>query len=238
MRRILSTMIGMLALATSAQSGVAADLPAAPSYKGPMAPAAYNWTGIYVGVNGGYGWGQQDPLNLFTNRFDNVSMNLAGGMIGGTLGAQIQSGHVVLGFEADLDWANLTGSGGLNATIGGVPFALLNASTNISSIATLRGRVGYAADNWLFFGTFGVSVMGSNTTISLVNGATCGTGGPALICSGASTRIGAALGGGVEYGFTPNWSVKAEYLYLTGISFTAANVSAVRLGVNYRFGGL
>ena len=55
--------------------------------------------------------GSQDPLNLITNRFDRTSIGFSGGVFGGTAGAQIQSGHVVLGLEADLDWAGLKGSG-------------------------------------------------------------------------------------------------------------------------------
>ena len=81
--------------------------------------AVYNWTGLYVGVNGGYGWGQQDPLTLFSNRFDRSSFNINGGMFGGTVGAQIQQGYVVLGLEGDLDWANIKGTGISTPTIGG-----------------------------------------------------------------------------------------------------------------------
>ena len=67
----------------------AADLPPRPAaYAAPVA-TAYNWTGIYLGINGGWGWGQQDPLNIITNRFDNFSVGFSGGVFGGTLGAQI-----------------------------------------------------------------------------------------------------------------------------------------------------
>src|ERR1700744_3155872 len=65
--------------------------------KAPPAPipaAVYNWTGLYVGVNGGWGWGQQDPLNLISNRFDRSSFNINGGLVGGTIGAQIQQGAI------------------------------------------------------------------------------------------------------------------------------------------------
>src|SRR4051812_23336847 len=97
------------------ERGNAADLATRPAYAPApiMSPVpVYNWTGIYVGLNGGYGWGTQDPLNIITNRFDNSSLDMNGGVFGGTVGAQIQSGHVVFGVEADLDWANLRGSSG------------------------------------------------------------------------------------------------------------------------------
>ena len=105
-------------LATAAVSANAADLPvkAAPA---PVVAQVYNWTGFYVGVNGGWGWGAQDPLTPFSNRFDRTSFNINGGMIGGTMGAQIQQGYVLLGIEGDLDWANIKGNGISTPTIGG-----------------------------------------------------------------------------------------------------------------------
>ena len=80
----------------------------------------YNWTGFYVGVNGGGAWGSQDPLNIITNRFDGLSTGISGGLFGGTVGAQMQMGHVVMGLEADLDWASITGSSAITPTIAGV----------------------------------------------------------------------------------------------------------------------
>ena len=73
--------------------------PIAPEYKAPPPPAAYNGRASTFGVNGGYGWGQQDPLNIITDRFDRFSTSLSGGVFGGTAGAQIQVAHVVLGFK-------------------------------------------------------------------------------------------------------------------------------------------
>ena len=68
--------------------------------------SAYNWTGIYVGANAGYGWGNQNPLGLIAPQFgQNNSFNINGGMFGGTVGGQVQVNHVVLGLEADGDWA-------------------------------------------------------------------------------------------------------------------------------------
>jgi len=69
----------------------AADLPPGPLPQAPVAAPVpyYNWTGFYVGVNGGWAWGSQNPLNIITNRFDNFSTNISGGVVGGTIGAQI-----------------------------------------------------------------------------------------------------------------------------------------------------
>jgi outer membrane immunogenic protein len=56
-------------------------------------------------------------------------------------------------------------------------------------------------------------------------------------CSGANRQIGAALGAGIEYAFTPSWSVKGEYLYVTAASLDISHNNEIRAGVNYRFGG-
>jgi outer membrane immunogenic protein len=65
--------------------------------------------------------GAADPFNILTNRFDHDSINLSGGAVGGTAGAQIQLAHVVLGFETDLDWAGISGSSVRTPSIFGVP---------------------------------------------------------------------------------------------------------------------
>jgi outer membrane immunogenic protein len=149
MRKFLfSSTVALAVLSTAATPGGAADLSVAPAYKAPAPVPLYNWTGIYLGVNGGYGWGQQDPFNIFTNRFDALSVSYSGGTIGGTAGAQIQSSHVLLGVEADIDWANITGSATVTPTIFGVPapFAA-NLTTNINSISTGRMRVCLGVQN-------------------------------------------------------------------------------------------
>jgi outer membrane immunogenic protein len=232
-RLSLSLAAAVLIAATS--TAFAADLPMRQTYAPAVAPL-YNWTGFYVGINGGYGWGQKSPLNVFTNRFDNVSIDVSGGMVGGTAGAQIQSGHVVLGLEADLDWADISGTSSVAATIFGAPFGLLNLNSKTDSVSTARVRVGYALDNWLLYATGGASVLGNNTHVSTINGATCVVLA-GLACSGTSRQIGAAAGLGVEYGFTPNWSAKLEYMHFTAVSLSETSIDSIRLGLNYRFGG-
>ena len=236
MKKVLLSTVAASALLLVTDNANPADLPARPpAFAAPVA-TTYNWTGIYLGLNGGWGWGQQDPLNIITNRFDNSLIGFSGGLFGGTMGAQIQSGRVVLGFESDIDWANLKGSSNVNPTVAGGLLGLVSATTNIDWVATARARVGYAFDNVLVYGTGGLAVLGAKTSLSLVpGGAACGailTG-----CAGASRQIGAALGGGVEYGFTPNLSAKLEYLYVSAVSLDVSHHSEVRAGVNYRFGG-
>jgi outer membrane immunogenic protein len=236
------TTVALVAFVGAVQPVTAADLPTRPAYAPApiMSPVpVYNWTGIYVGLNGGYGWGNQDPLNLITNRFDGASVAFSGGVFGGTAGAQIQSGHVVIGFEADLDWANMKGSATFVPTVGGgiiVP-AAISASTNIDWETTARARVGYAQNNWLFYATGGLAILGTKAAFTPALTLTCGNY-TLLNCSGTSKQIGAALGAGVEYGITQNVSAKLEYLYITAASLDVSHHSEIRLGVNYRFGGL
>jgi outer membrane immunogenic protein len=224
-------------LATTIVSANAADLPmkAAPA---PVVAQLYNWTGLYVGVNGGWGWGQQDPLAPFSNRFDRTSFNTSGGMVGGTFGAQIQQGYVVLGIEGDLDWANVKGNGISTPTILGVPQAItLNVGSNISAIGTARIRAGVAMNNWLFYATGGAAFVNSSANGTSIAGVPCGTLGVLPNCSASAWRPGLAAGLGTEWGFTPNWSAKLEYLFIdvVGSGFSTDHINTVRAGINYRF---
>ncbi len=235
-RILMPAVFASALLATTCVATHAADL--GPAYQAaPVAIPVYNWTGFYLGINGGYGWGQQNPLGLITNRFDSFDYGINGGMFGGTFGAQIQSGRVVLGVEGDIDWASITGSGVATPTILGVLQPTVSLNSKITSVSTARFRVGYAADNWLFYGTTGLALMGTDAHATTVSGASCGSAG-VLSCSGDPVKGGLALGGGVEWGFAPNWSTKLEYLYIAQIDgVNTQYVNTIRAGINFRFGG-
>jgi outer membrane immunogenic protein len=205
----------------------------------------YNWTGIYLGINGGGAWGRQDPFNIVTNRFDHDSISFSGGTVGGTSGAQLQIAHVVVGIETDLDWAGIRGSSLLTPRVFGfsAPFTV-NASTSINWDLTARARVGYANDNWLFYATGGLALLGARTDLTGVFGANpCVTisvinGTPGLLtCRGTNKRVGATAGAGIEYGFTPSLSAKIEYRYIAAASLELSHINEVLAGLNYRFGG-
>ena len=203
-----------------------------------MAAQVYNWTGLYVGVSGGYGWGTQDPLTLVSNRFDRTSFDISGGMFGGTVGAQIQQGYVVLGLEGDLDWANIKGSGIANPAIAGIGQGItLNIESNISAVGTARARVGVAMNNSLFYVTGGAAFVKSSANGTSIAGAPCGTLGVLPNCAASAWRPGIVAGLGIEYGFTPNWSLKGEYLYtqVVGTGVSVDKFSTFRSGINYRF---
>jgi len=232
--------IGMLATAALLLApcvAPAADL----AVKAPPVPPAvqiYDWTGIYVGLNGGYGWGKVDPVNLFDSRFDRNEFSNSGGMIGGTFGAQIQKRFVVLGLEGDLDWANINGSGITTPAIAGAPQPVtLSAVSKIDGLGTLRARAGVAMNNWLFYATGGGAVLHETASGSSIAGVACGTAGVIANCSASAWRPGVTGGLGVEWGITQNWSAKAEYLYVTAVGSGASqdHLNLVRAGLNYRF---
>jgi outer membrane immunogenic protein len=218
---------GCLAVAAvlTAQSAFAADLSVAPLYKAPppAATPAYDWSGFYLGINGGGGWGHS------TWDANATGIRTSGGMVGGTAGYNWQLGSAVLGLEGDIDWANLKGTSTS-------PLCPLGCSTSDSWLGTVRGRAGYAFGGVLPYVTGGLAVGD-------IRAATPGFAGA------SNTNAGWTVGGGVEFALPGNWSAKAEYLHVDlgrfncgtncGIAATD-NVSMhddiFRAGINYRFG--
>src|SRR6185295_19010476 len=139
--KLLGTGLAALTILATSFTAQAADIPR-PVYKGVRPVVAYNnWTGFYVGINGGYGWGTSNwdmPL---------VSPKPKGGLFGGTLGYNYQVGSIVYGIEGDFDWADIKGN---VACIG-----VITCETKNTWLATFRGRLGYAFDRWLPYFTGG-----------------------------------------------------------------------------------
>lgn len=219
MKRVILACVGVLALSGAA---AAADLPVAPApyYKSPVYAPAYNWSGFYLGINGGGGWGRSTWST--TNSFDT-----SGGLVGGTIGYNYQMNQVVLGVEGDIDWANIKGS-----TSTGCPVA--SCTTGDNWLSTVRGRLGYAADRFMPYITGGAAFGDVKAS------------GPGLTGTD-TTNAGWTLGGGIEFAIAGHWTAKAEYLYvnLGNVSCGAACGAAVenvnwhtnigRVGLNYRF---
>jgi outer membrane immunogenic protein len=241
MKKILISTSAAVALLTTSLIAQAADLPAKAYVPAPVVAQVYNWTGFYVGVNGGYGWGTQDPLTLFSDRFDRSSFSTSGGMFGGTIGAQIQQGYVVLGIEGDLDWANIKGNGISTPTVGGLVLPgqpiTLNITSNASAVGTARIRAGVAMNNWLFYATGGAAFVKESANGTSIAGVPCGTLGVFPNCAASAWRPGLAAGLGAEWGFMQNWTAKLEYLYIdvVGSGFSTDHINTVRAGINYRF---
>jgi outer membrane immunogenic protein len=216
---MIRTGVSLAALMIAPIAGHAADLPR--SYKAPayVAPVYANWTGFYVGLNAGYGFGKSDW------DFPAVSTSPNGFLGGVTLGYNFQTGLWLWGIEGDLDYSGLKGS---SDCFGG------SCETKTSWLGTARGRIGYAGwNNWLPYITGGAA-FGDVKASSVFGDA-------------SKTMIGWTAGAGIEYAMWSNWSVKAEYLYVDlgsfdcGLACGAATddvtfkANVVRAGVNYRF---
>jgi outer membrane immunogenic protein len=236
MKKIL--LAGIAVAALCAAPAFAADRPA-PVYK--AAPAPYDsWTGYYVGLNGGYGW---DPRDVLGDTTDNpCCVRPRGWFGGGQAGYNYEMNRWVWGIETDIQGAN----------IGKTTHDLRFGDTLQSKVdwfGTLRGRIGYDFAPALVYFTGGFAY--GNVHNSAV--------GPALVGSPFNidhVATGYVLGGGVEYKFAPNWSVKTEYQYINlgkndptnaaGTPYSAPvfvsrftksdDFQTVRIGVNYLFG--
>ncbi len=233
MKRIL--IAAAVTLAAAGGQVLAADLPpaAAPPPRAPAAyippPPMFSWTGFYLGINGGYGFGQSSWTSgaLTTGNF-----NTSGFLIGGTLGANYQIGSFVIGLEGDGDWNDANGTSFSGAAACGP-----GCNTQGEWLATVRGRAGYAWDRVLFYGTGGAAFGSVQAAFGGLPTAT-------------STQTGWTAGAGVEWAFLPNWTAKVEYLYVnlgnlscpvtscgsvgnTSVSF---NENIIRAGINYKFG--
>ena len=247
----LALAVSMLAL--SAMSATAADM--APRYtKAPVVPVepGFSWTGFYVGVNAGYadptaGFGVVpggswigDPDVPFTSATSPGVVNagtrnlpLRGFTGGGQIGYNWQVNSWVLGIEADANYLGLKNSYG-TPTYNGVAGGTYSASGSVALDAfyTIRGRLGFAADHWLFFVTGGLAVTSEkfsqsinfiNPTIIITLPPT-GFAGGANAGSASSTAASWTVGGGTEYALNKQWSIKGEYLYvkLPSMSFSSA----------------
>ena len=217
MKKLL--LAGASLLAMGVVSASAADLPARMPAKAPayVAPMAYSWTGFYLGLNGGYGFGRSE----FNGTLPSGSFDAGGGLFGATVGYNWQTGPVVFGLEGDIDWSGMRGSG----TCGG-----LSCSTRNDYLATIRGRLGYAMDRWMPYITGGAAIGNVKTSIA-------GFGDT------NNTKAGWTLGGGIEASLMGPWTAKVEYLHVdlgeadTAVAGTSAKFTSdiIRGGINYKF---
>jgi outer membrane immunogenic protein len=252
MKRVLVALAAAVAVSSSAYS---ADLGAKPVYKAPPVAVMYNWSGVYVGGHVGWGWQEADaglvvqpivafpPGTVFRTRSDGL-------LAGGQIGVNWQTGAWVFGLEGDFSWTNADGSVTSTGAIPGVGALALTGTIEYNWFATVTGRVGYAANNWLFYVKGGAAftdfdIGGTVTTLGVLTNTVNALSDP---------RTGWTVGAGIEHGFAGNWSWKVEYNYMdfgsetynltatpaAGITTISHDltVHAVKFGVNYRFGGM
>ena len=163
MRRML---VAVAAITVAAfRPALAADLPI-PSYPPPLPVAVYNWTGIYLGINGGFGTGNSKWSDGPIGTTD--SFPTSGFLIGGTAGINYQIGEYVFGIEGDGDWTNLHGNTGSTCgAISAVVTPPVSCQTQSQWLATVRGRVGYAFDRILLYGMAGAAFGNIQTGLIL-----------------------------------------------------------------------
>ena len=228
-----------------------------------VAPAPiFTWSGCYVGATIGYKWGTAKQTSgglrggvpqanaAGVDLTDNYNVN--GPVGGGEAGCNYQTGNWVWGVEVDASWADASGQANPSAAaIAIVPFAVdpnRRFYTNERWLATARGRVGYAADKWLWYVTGGAAWSGFDVNNDLPNGAPGNNGVPTRV-----NRTGWIVGLGSEYALLGGWSVKSEWLYANFGTFRYGDeVNPVgiiprwnadvkvqefiwRVGMNYRF---
>jgi outer membrane immunogenic protein len=208
--------------------GIAFALVAAPALAdGPpptyVAPSPnFSWSGIYLGINGGYGWATTST---------NTGPHAAGAVAGGQVGFNWQTGALVLGLEADAQWS------GQKQTETFCGFLCVTETSGIDFFGTARLRLGVAVDRVLIYGTGGAAWMQVSGTAT----------GPFVNLSAHGSGAGWAAGGGVEFALPGNTvTTRIEYLYMqvpgmtvTSSGFTSAPFdvtdSIVRASVNFRF---
>jgi outer membrane immunogenic protein len=237
----------------------------------PMAApvVVYSWTGCYVGVNGGYGWGKNNtnvrpspdavsqafwsPAFVAGAAPSSFGYTTDGGLAGGQVGCNYQTGKFVVGIEGDIDWTDIRGSQSIaTANVPGFVPGFFSTGQSLHWLGTVRGRVGVTpVDPLLLYVTGGVAFGDVHYNL---NFAFPGSNDFQSISS-SNTETGWTIGAGAEWAFADSWSVKAEYLYvdlgnrsLVSIpAGRAANLATtltenfqnryniVRVGLNYKF---
>ena len=258
--KIVALLSGILSLG-AAGAASAADM--AVKALPPPAPI-FTWTGFYIGGNAGYGWGNEDvglrptpnaaSLAFFAGTFptfipNSVSPRPSGAIAGGQAGYNWQSGRFVLGVEGDIQWADVKGT--FNTSVPPFPIQT-TTSQKLEWFGTGRGRLGFTAvDTLLLYVTAGVAFGSVNHFFTATNNI-----GSVNTTNVTDTYAGWTAGVGFEWAFAPQWSVKAEYLYIdlgrhtfstigSGTTPVGASLDSsfgdkfqiARVGVNYRFGG-
>jgi outer membrane immunogenic protein len=239
----MKRLLGGIALsALLAAPAMAADL-RMPVKAAPVVVAAYNWSGCYIGGHVGYlradkGFVGDNP-GTPTFGLDRGSHDADGVLAGGQVGCNYQTGSWVFGIQGDGAWSNADGShtDPLNNVFGW--------RTEVEWLVSVTGRVGYAFDRLLLYVKGGYAWERDRHEVLIV-----ATG--AVDANARVTRGGWTVGGGAEYGLTPNWSIFAEYNYYdfgdksvtfhdaAGAFYTRARIDetkhVAKIGLNWRWG--
>jgi outer membrane immunogenic protein len=227
-----ATVLGGAAASLLTISAFAADLgiPSAPPQ--PVIPP-FTWTSCYAGVHAGGGWGKKDltdTVGIFTSitGYSSTSVDVAGYMLGGQIGCDYQFAPTwVVGIEGAASGGNIS-----KTTNFAVPSLSDTASFKSTTdfLASITGRIGYAFDRWMVYGKGGVALVGDRYHADDVAGI--------YLYDATENRIGWTAGAGMEWSFTPEWSVKLEYGYYgfgtRSLLFTDTTLSGGSVPVNIK----
>ena len=255
MRKLLLANLAALAI-TMAGSAFAADMP--PIAKAPPLVERFSWTGCYLGGHIGGGWAQKDitdPVQVVQDSFlgagstvgvTTVSPSPTGVVIGGQIGCDYQfASNFVIGVEGAASGSTMRSTRNVGLLLGNPDVALVKANTDF--LPSLTARIGYAFDNVLLYARGGAALAGDKYEFS-----GSFTGLP-FDFNGNDNRFGWVVGGGVDWAFTPHWSVNLEYDYyrfghgnvmmidqinaFSGVADVRQNVQLVKLGFNFHVWG-
>ena len=238
MKGTISACLVMLSCGSALGADLLRKSPAIISGPSPLSSVpASNWSGFYLGANAGGGMssvGTQTLAEIVNQGLVATKLNMdrSGAMGGLQAGYALQSGAIVYGLEGDIGFGALRGS--LNvSTLNGAASATLKSS--VTALGTMRGRVGYAFDTVLLYGTGGFATI-------YHEGKAVGMTAAGVNAAGALREWvpGWTLGVGSEYALSNNVSLKLEYLYarMSNRVLTQSvthSLNLLRAGVNYRF---
>ncbi len=219
-----ATVLGGAAASLLTISAFAADL-GIPSAPPQLVIPPFTWTSCYAGVHAGGGWGKKDltdTVGIFSDPavagYSSASVDVSGYMLGGQIGCDYQFAPTwVVGIEGSASGGNIS-----KTTDFAVPSLSDTASFRSTTdfLASITGRIGYAWDRWLVYGKGGVALVGDRYHADDLNGI--------YFFDATENRIGWTAGAGVEWAFTPEWSVKLEYDYYgfgtRSLSFTDTTI--------------
>jgi outer membrane immunogenic protein len=259
-------ILASIAAVSMGFSAYAADLPVrAPTYAPPPPPPS--WTGFYVGANGGWGWSSfdtafvPDPTGAFIAVGDlagptSFNTRANGGVFGGQIGYNWQTGNWVLGVEGDFDAASISGTQntvGNSPNTPGLPVTNgISSTQKIDWLASIRARFGVLWGPGLLY------LTGGGAWEEVKRDQAVNVFGDTAFSDFSSTRSGFVIGAGYEWEVAQHWTVRGEYLFYdfagstTGsltlpdcnlnapgacnVALTTGknNISVVRIGINYR----
>jgi outer membrane immunogenic protein len=223
MKKFMLPAIAFVVVGMAAPA-IAADLPqripaAAPAM---VMPYVYDWTGFYIGGNGGYGSSRNCWGNFGTSVVAEGCNSRSGGVIGGQAGYRWQAGQFVFGLEAEGDWANLRGS------LPSVFFPGTTNSSKVTSLGLFTGQVGFAMNAALFYLKGGAALANNNYLNYTV---------------GVGFEYGFApnWSAGIEYDRLFMGSSNNSFSCAAGcaavVNTISQDIDMVTIRVNYKFGG-